>query len=81
MIADWHYVDTEPSGYGNLGVFRNDGFSTIASTWNRPGNITNFAKARLRGEELGAIADDLGRGTPWIQIRSRTMCNSMRRTC
>ena len=45
LIADWHYVDTDPKKFVNLEAFGGDGFQTVAATWYRPGNITNFAQA------------------------------------
>ena len=55
FVADWHYVDTAPERYTNLAAFKADGFDTVASTWNRPGNITNFAKAAYDNGSRGLL--------------------------
>ena len=55
VIADWHYIDATPDKYKNLKAFRDDGFETLACTWDRPGNITNFAKAAWKNESWGFL--------------------------
>jgi hypothetical protein len=44
MIADWHYkADPNPAAfYPTLQLWEREGFSPIASTWNRPENIRGF---------------------------------------
>jgi hexosaminidase len=55
LIADWHYVDVPPAKFNDLRVFHKDGFQTVAATWNRGGNITNFAKAASDNHALGHL--------------------------
>ena len=55
VIADWHYIDATPEKYTNLKAFHDDGFETIACTWDRPGNITNFAKAAAKNKSWGFL--------------------------
>lgn len=54
-IADWHYVDTDPEKYTNLSTFHADGYETVAATWYRPGNITNFTKAASVNNSRGLL--------------------------
>ncbi len=55
VIADWHYVDAPPDQYVNLDAFAADGFTTVASTWSRPGNIVRFAQAAHDKKALGHL--------------------------
>lgn len=55
IISDWHYADDAPEAFVNLDVFEEAGFETIAATWNRPGNIKNFAHAAYRAKSNGLL--------------------------
>ena len=55
VITDWHYADDAPESFTNLQVFHDAGFETIASTWNRPGNIKNFARAAFDAKSRGLL--------------------------
>jgi len=55
VIADWHYVDTDPAKYTSLGTFRDEGFTTIAAGWWRPGNIVHLARAAYEAKSLGYL--------------------------
>ncbi|UCG16383.1 MAG: beta-N-acetylhexosaminidase [Phycisphaerales bacterium] len=55
LIADWHYVDTEPAKFVNLDAFHADGFKTVAATWSRPGNVTHFARAAFEKGAQGLL--------------------------
>jgi len=55
LIADWHYVDVPPEKFNDLSIFQKDGFQALAATWNRGGNISNFAKAASDNHALGLL--------------------------
>lgn len=55
VIADWHYVDVPPERMKSLDVLREAGFQTVASTWDRPGNIVNFAQAAVTKDAKGLL--------------------------
>ena len=55
VIADWHYVDTDPAKYTSLATFRDDGFTTVAAGWWRPGNVVHLARAAYEAKSLGYL--------------------------
>jgi len=55
IIADWHYAASSPAGYSSPTLFHDDGLDTVASTWYRPENIVNFAKAAHEQHSLGLL--------------------------
>lgn len=55
IITDWHYIDTDPANFTSLEIFADEGHDTIAATWYRPGNITNFTHAAYRNDSWGLL--------------------------
>jgi hexosaminidase len=55
LIADWHYVDTDPANYTSLKTFHDAGFQTVAAGWSRPGNIVHLAQAAYAAKSLGYL--------------------------
>ncbi|QOJ14803.1 MAG: beta-N-acetylhexosaminidase [Planctomycetia bacterium] len=56
LIADWHYAANPWTDLRqSLDIFHNAGHHTLACTWNRPHNITGFARAAYETGSLGLI--------------------------
>ena len=45
VIFDWHYESNPPEKFTSLKVFADENFDTVGSTWSKPDNIANMAKA------------------------------------
>ncbi|MBK8915244.1 MAG: beta-N-acetylhexosaminidase [Phycisphaerales bacterium] len=56
LIADWHYAANPWTDLRqSLDIFHAAGHDTLACTWNRPHNITGFARAAYETGSLGLI--------------------------
>jgi len=55
VIADWHYIASPPESFTSLAKFHDAGHKTVAATWNRAGNIVNFAQAAYENHSLGLL--------------------------
>ncbi len=55
VITDWHYAVAQPAAFTSLRTFREAGLATIAATWDRPGNITAFARAAAAQQSRGLL--------------------------
>ncbi|MDX2199556.1 MAG: family 20 glycosylhydrolase [Phycisphaerae bacterium] len=55
LITDWHYAGDPPERFTSLTTFQAEGHETVASVWNRPANILNFARAAANQKSLGLL--------------------------
>ncbi len=54
-VADWHYAGNPPADFKSLGIFHAGGNQTVASSWSRPQNIVNFARAAFEQRSAGLL--------------------------
>ena len=55
VITDWHYANVDAERFTSLQTFKDEGHPVVASTWNRPTNIVNFAHAASDAGALGLL--------------------------
>jgi len=55
LITDWHYANVTAEQFTNLKTFQDEGHPVVASTWNRPTNIVNFAHAAANSGAQGLL--------------------------
>ncbi len=55
LITDWHYAGDPPEKFTSLTTFQAEGHETVASVWNRPANILNFARAAADQKSRGLL--------------------------
>lgn len=64
VVTDWHYAAAKPEEYKSLKLFMDDGFDVIASTWDTPTNIEQFAQQAKNVGAMGLLQ------TTWAGFKS-----------